>query len=69
MPARALRQRDQADDDEGADDGGGERAAQRKPAVGHRLVEEIAERGAERAPSKCDIGRCDIRSGEQHEHR
>jgi hypothetical protein len=44
----ALRQNDDTRDDESADDSGGDRPAESKASVVHRLVEEIADRGAER---------------------
>jgi hypothetical protein len=46
--AGALRQHHETDDDEGGDHRGGEGAAQRQPTVVVRLVEKIADRGAER---------------------
>ena len=48
MPTRALRQNEQAQDDEARDDRGGEWAAERKTAVAHRLVEIVADSRAER---------------------
>src|ERR1700722_18228909 len=48
MAPGALRQYHETDDDEGGDHRGGEGAAQRQPTVVVRLVEKIADRGAER---------------------
>ena len=49
MFARPLRQEHDARDDEDTDDERGHRTAERKPAMVQGLVEEIADRGPERA--------------------
>ena len=48
MLPRPLRQDEQAKEDEGRNHGRSQRAAERKAAIAHRLVEEVADGSAER---------------------
>src|ERR1700751_5584719 len=49
MPAGPLRQHQHADDDDRGNRGGRQRPAQREAAIADRLVEEIADGGAQRS--------------------